>query len=122
MASNYIIQQNPLTPDLFNGSEYVRKNRSKYSNRDCTIEKIAQEIEDTGACKMLAGNYNEEYWESIAEDFIDKGYYAKLKYRKFKNGAIQRSHIVVSKLPLFDNSNYYSVDRIIFKKELRDRA
>ena len=123
MASNYIIQQNPLTEDLFNGSEYVKKNRSKYNGRDCTIEKIAQEIEDAGSCKMSATHGGVEYWEDIANEFVDKGYYAKLKYRRFKwNNHLALSHIVISKLPLFDNSNYYSFDRIILKKELRDRA
>lgn len=123
MNSNYVIQPNSLTPEIFKGAEFVKKNRSKYNGRDCIVEKIFQEMEDTGACKMNAHSYQcyDHFWEGIAEDFVDKGYYAKLKYRRFKwNGAIQLSHIVVSKIPLYDNSNYYSLDRIILKKEFRE--
>lgn len=122
MEINYNIPQNSLTKEMFDGDMYVRKNRSKYSNMDCVIEKISEEIEDAGACKMPAGQWYQEFWEQIAQAFVDKGYFVKLKYRRLKQNpySVSLSHIVVSKLPLFDNSNYYMYDRIIMKKELRE--
>ena len=100
---------------LRNNFNEIVKEHDAITNR--VIRHILEDINDFGASKhnySSAGCVCFSCFETAAKLFAAKGYYAKLKYKKCKDGSVSRfSHIIVSKYPLKDNTNEKYLDQMI---------